>query len=124
MGATPTPERFSLLLGLAVVMLVTLPRYLLGGHQSRLTLLGVALVVVIGVALAHWRLLADEARRRLPALLRRLAVCLVAGVALTAGWQLLAAGWQGWAILVSHGATLGLLLHALGLWWKPLESSE
>ncbi|MBB3229991.1 hypothetical protein [Halomonas stenophila] len=121
MGASPTPERLSLLVGLAAVMLVSLPRYLMEGQQSRLTLLGIALVVVSGVALAQWRLLAAEARGRLPVLLRRLVVCLVAGVLVTAGWQLLAAGWRGWALLVSHGATAGLLLHALGLWWKPVD---
>ncbi|MDR5865716.1 hypothetical protein [Halomonas koreensis] len=120
MGATSSPERLSLLLGLAVMMAATLPRYLIGDHQTRLILLAVAILAVLGVALAQWRLLAAEARRRLPALLRRLAACLVAGLAAMAAWQGLVAGWQGGALLASHGTTLGVLLHAMGIWFRPV----
>ncbi|RTR06273.1 hypothetical protein [Halomonas nitroreducens] len=120
MGATPTPERLSLLVGLAVMMLASVPRYLSGAYQTRLTLLLIAIAAVAVVAVVHWRLLAAEARARLPALMRRLAACLVAGVVAMGAWQGLAAGWGGGALLASHGATLGLLLHALGLWWKPV----
>lgn len=116
MGATPTPERLSLLLGLLALMLASLPRYLLAGHQTRLTLLLIAVAVVAAVALTHWRLLGVASRARLPGLLRRLLACLALGAVVMAGWQGLVAGWQGWPVLASHGATLGLLLHALGLW--------
>ncbi|MFG6136969.1 hypothetical protein [Halomonas sp. B23F22_10] len=121
MGATSSPERLSLLVGLAVMMAATLPRYLIGGHQTRLILLAFAIVAVLGVALAQWRLLAAEARARLPALLRRLVVFLVVGLVAMAAWQGLVAGWSGWALLASHGTTLGLLLHALGIWLRPLR---
>ena len=97
MGATSSPERLSLLVGLAVMMAATLPRYLIGGHQTRLILLAFAIVAVLGVALAQWRLLAAEARARLPALLRRLVVFLVVGLVAMAVWQGLVAGWSGWA---------------------------
>ncbi|MBB3140741.1 hypothetical protein [Halomonas organivorans] len=120
MGATSSPERLSLLVGLAVMMAATLPRYLAGGHQTRLTLIVMAIVAVLGVALAQWRLLAAEARVRLPALLRRLLACLALGLVAMAAWQLAVAGWGGWVLLASHGTTLGLLLHAVGLWWKPV----
>lgn len=122
MGATSSPERLSLLVGLAVMMAATLPRYLIGGHQTRLILLAFAIVAVLGVALAQWRLLAAEARSRLPALLRRLVVCLAVGLVAMAAWQGLVAGWSGWALLASHGTTLGLLLHALGIWLRPVVS--
>ncbi len=121
MGATSSPERLSLLVGLSVMMAATLPRYLIGGHQTRLILLGFAVVAVVGVALAQWRLLAAEARTRLPALLRRLRVCLAAGLVAMAAWQGLVAGWGGWALLASHGTTLGLLVHALTIWLRPVR---
>ncbi|MCL7939018.1 hypothetical protein M8009_01700 [Halomonas sp. ATCH28] len=116
MGATPTAERLSLLLGLGVLMLGTLPRYLVGGHETRLSLMLMALAVVAVVSVLQWRLLPGEARSRLPALLRRLGLCLVAGLVVMAAWHALTSDFFGWELLVSHGATLGLLLHALGLW--------
>ncbi|MCK2183249.1 hypothetical protein [Halomonas getboli] len=122
MGATSSPERLSLLVGLAAMMAATLPRYLVGGHHTRLTLLALAIVAVLGVALAQWRLLAAEARARLPALLRRLLICLIVGLVAMAAWQGLVAGWSGLALLASHGTTLGLLLHALGIWIRPVVS--
>nr|WP_221188507.1 hypothetical protein [Halomonas cerina] len=99
-------------------MLAAVPRYLAGGHQTRLSLLLMAMVVVVVVALLQWRLLAVEARACLPALLRRLGLCLVAGLVVMSGWHALVGGGVGWAVLISHGATLGLLLHALWLWVK------
>ncbi|MDW7748875.1 hypothetical protein [Halomonas sp.] len=116
MGATPTAERLSLLLGLGVLMLATLPRYQVGGHETQLSLMLMALAVVGVVAVLQWRLLPGEARSRLPALLRRLGLCLGAGLVVMAAWHALTSDFFGWELLVSHGATLGLLLHALGLW--------
>ncbi|MDZ7852814.1 MAG: hypothetical protein U5L98_09280 [Halomonas sp.] len=118
MGATPTPERLSLLLGLGILMLATLPRYLAGGHETRLSVMLMALAVVALVILLQWRLLSAEARSRLPALLRRLGLSLVAGTIVMALWHTLTSDFFGWELLVSHGATLGLLLHALSLWVK------
>lgn len=116
MGARPTPERLSLLLGLALLMLATVPRYLVGGHGTRLNLILMALVVVLVVAILQWRLLAAEARARLPRLLGRLGACLVAGLAGMGAWHALFSDFIGWELLISHAATLGLLLHALWLW--------
>lgn len=116
MGGQPTPERLSLLLGLGVLMLAAVPRYLAGGHETRLSLLLMALAVVAVVALLQWRLLTTEARRRLPALLRRLALCLGVGLIGMGLWQGLVSGTLVWVLWLSYGATLGLLLHALWLW--------
>ncbi|MEQ6917552.1 hypothetical protein [Halomonas aquatica] len=119
MGATPTAERLSLLLGLGVMMLATLPRYLVAGLETRLSLMLMAIAVVAIVTLLQWRLLEREARLRLPRLMRRLALCLAAGVVVMTVWHALTSDFFGWELLASHGATLGLLLHALWLWWRP-----
>lgn len=116
MGATPTAGRLSLLLGLGVLMLATLPRYLAGGHETRLSLMLISLAVVAVVIVVQWRLLSREARSRLPALLRRLGLFLVTGLVVMTAWHTLTSDFFGWELLASHGATLGLLLHALWLW--------
>ena len=116
MRAKPSAERLSLLLGLAAVMLVTLPRYYAGGHSSHISLMLMALAVVVVVSVLQWRQLADEARARLPALLRRLGLSLAVGLAVMLGWHALTSDFFGWELVLSHGATLGLLLHALWLW--------
>ncbi|MFY0990279.1 hypothetical protein [Halomonas sp. C05BenzN] len=118
MGVNPTAERLSLMLGLAVLMLATVPRYLAGGHETRLMLILAAVATVVVVSLFHWRLLGEEARARLPGLLGRLGLSLLAGLAGMGIWHALFTDWIGWELLVAHGATLGLLLHALWLWWK------
>ena len=118
MGASPTPERLSLVLGLALLMLATIPRYLVGGHDSRLNLILLALAVVAAVAVVQWRLLEAGARRRLPRLLGRLGGCLAAGLAVMGLYHALFTDFIGWELLIAHGATLGLLLHALSLWVK------
>ena len=114
----PSAERLTALLGVLVVMLATLPRYLYGGHETRLSLMLMACAVVVAVTLLHWRLLDNAARRRVPSLLRRLGFCLLAGLALMAGWYALAANLTGWQVLLSHGTTAGLLMHVLSLWWR------
>lgn len=116
MGAPSTPERLSLMLGLALLMLATLPRYLAGGHETRLNLILIALAVVVAVAVVHWRMLDTAARKRLPALLGRLGISLVAGLAGMGLWHALFTDWISWQLLIAHAATLGLLLHALWLW--------
>lgn len=118
MGANPTPERLSLMLGLVLLMLATVPRFLAGGHETRLSLLLIAVAVVVVVAFIHWRMLTGDARRRLPGLLGRLGLGLLAGLAGMGAWHALFTDWIGWQLLLAHGATLGLLLHALWLWWR------
>lgn len=123
MQNTATPERFSLMLGLLVLMLANVPRYLAGGHESRLTLIYMACAVVTAVAVMHWRLLAHSERARLPILIRRLCFALVAGLALMGGWHALMTDWISWQLLIAHGATLGLLIHAVWLWWRPANEA-
>ncbi|CAM4174190.1 hypothetical protein VRRI112168_16765 [Vreelandella rituensis] len=120
---TPTAERLSVALGLCVVMLATLPRYLAGGHESRQTLILIALGVVALATFMQWRILPQDARARLPGLLKRLVGMLVVGSLLMGLWHWLFTDWISWQVLVSHGATLGLLLHVLSLWWSS-ETTE
>ncbi|NWN82349.1 MAG: hypothetical protein HLX48_05070 [Halomonas sp.] len=121
MGARPTPERLSLLVGLVVVMLATLPRYLVGDHGNRFNLMLMALPLVGLVAVLQWRLLDSAGRSGLPRLLGRLGLCLLAGLAGMGAWHGLFSDFVGWELWVSHGATLGLLLHAITLWVRPLS---
>ncbi|MGJ7456844.1 hypothetical protein [Halomonas sp. RA08-2] len=118
MGTQPTPERLSLMLGLVLLMLSTLPRYLVGGHDNRFNLILIALVVVAGVAAAHWRLLESEARARLPRLMGRLGLCMALGLAGMGLYHALFTDFIGWELLIAHGATLGLLFHALSIWLR------
>ncbi|SFU29661.1 hypothetical protein [Halomonas korlensis] len=118
MEARPTPERVSLLLGLGILMLSILPRYLAGGHQTRLTLIVISLSVVGVVALVQWWLLSVDDKRFLPRLLARLAIAMITGLVVMGLWHLLFSDWTSWQRLISHGATLGLLLHALTLGWQ------
>ena len=118
MGAQPSPERLSLMLGLILLMLSTIPRYLVGGHDNRLNLVLIALAVVAAVAAVQWRMLEAEARMRLPRLLKRLGLCLAVGLAGMGLYHALFTDFIGWELLIAHGATLGLLLHALLLWFR------
>ncbi|GHE19629.1 hypothetical protein [Halomonas urumqiensis] len=121
MGSQPTAERLSLLIGLVGLMLATLPRYVAGGHATRLNLILVALAVVVVVAVANWRMLSITSRQRLPELFKRLGLCLVAGMLGMGAWHAVFSDWLSWQLLLAHGATLGLLLHALWLWVRPYE---
>ena len=123
MKALPTPERLSIMLGLVVLMLATVPRYLAGGHDNRLTLILMAAAVVAAVSAVHWRMLEPAERQRLPALLGRFGLCLVAGAILMGAWHALFTAWLSWQLLLAHGATLGLLLHVFWLWWRPTGAS-
>lgn len=116
--APTSPERISVALGLCVVMLATLPRYMAGGHETRQTLIIIALVLVAFVAIVQWRMLAVESRRRLPQLCKRLVVMLLLGMVVMGSWHALFTDWISWQVFISHGATLGVLLHALSLWWS------
>ncbi|MGP9767885.1 hypothetical protein ACT3UM_19390 [Halomonas sp. AOP13-D3-9] len=116
--APTSPERISVALGLCIVMLATLPRYVAGGHETRQTLIIIALALVAFVAVIQWRLLALEARRRLPQLCKRLVAMLLLGMVVMGGWHALFTDWISWQVFISHGATLGVLMHALSLWWS------
>lgn len=119
MQINPSPERLSVMLGLLLVILATLPRYVDEGLNTRLSLLAIVFVVVAAIAIIHWRLLTSTARIQLLPLLRRLGIAVLVGLALMTVWHAFSSAWSRWQILLSHGATLGLLLHVLGLWWKP-----
>ena len=123
MHNTATPERFSLMLGLLVLMLANVPRYLAGGHETRLTLICMACAVVAAVAVMHWRLLVPPERARVPTMIRRLCFALLAGLILMGGWHALMTDWISWQLLITHGATLGLLIHAVWLWWRPANEA-
>lgn len=120
----PSAERLTVLLGLLVVMLATLPRYVAGGHDTRLSLMSIACVAIAVVAAWQWRQLEHIARQRVPALLSRLGACLLTGLAALTVWHALMAGLPGWELLLSHGTTAGLLLHVLSLWWRRETSSS
>lgn len=122
MNATPTAERLSIMLGLLVLMLSTIPRYLAGGHDNRLTMITLALVAVAAVAVVHWRMLGASERHRLPMLLKRFGVSLLAGLGLMGAWHALMTDWISWQLFIAHATTAGLLLHVLWLWWRPSET--
>lgn len=113
-----TPERISLGAGLGLIMLATLPRYFLGGHETRLTLVLMAIAAILVVTLIQWRLLPSADRKRLPGLLQRLMGLLVLGTALGFAWYVVTGTGNGWPLSLSHGATAGLLLFALSLWHR------
>ncbi|MDR5858630.1 hypothetical protein FZZ93_04930 [Halomonas eurihalina] len=119
-----SPERCSLLLGLLILMVASVPRYLVGGHDTHLALLAIGGVAVASLTVFQWWLLPAELRAVLPTLMRRLIACMAIGLLAMGIWHALFGAWSGWPLLVSHGATLGLLLHALGVWWKPLDNEN
>ena len=114
MAVSATPERLSVMTGVLAAILATVPRYVVNGNQGRLILILLAFAAVATVTGLSWRLLSREARRRFPGLLARLVAMLLLGIGLVALWQLFTNGLDG-LLLLSHGATLGLLLHALAM---------
>lgn len=113
-----SPERISVAIGLCMVMLATLPRYMAGGHETRQTLIVIAFGVVAIAAIVQWRLLPVASRQQLPKLLKRLVAMLLLGAAIMGVWHALFTDWISWQVFISHGATLGVLLHTLSLWWS------
>lgn len=124
MHAEPTAERLSLLAGLLILMLATVPRFIAGDYGNRLSLISIALAVVAVVAFLNWRMLDADQRRRLPQLGKRLLLALLAGLVVMGLWHALFTAWISWQLLLAHGATLGLLLHAVLLWWRPICHSR
>lgn len=119
--STPfTSARWSVLAGLAAVMLLSIPRYWFLRDDTRLTLL-LVLLVAVGVALAgFWYMMASDERARCPAALRNLAICLVVGCVAIALWHVVEHGAQSLvaSVIVSQGAALGLLVHVLSRLWR------
>lgn len=112
-------ERVSVALGLCVVMLASLPRFMADGYSTRQTLIIMAVVLVASAAIAQWRMLTSEGRRKLPRLCLRLALMMIVGAAIMGVWHALFTAWISWQVFISHAATCGLLIHAVSLWWKP-----
>ncbi|MEA2117615.1 hypothetical protein [Halovibrio sp. HP20-50] len=119
-----SPERISVAFGLCVVMLAALPRYIAGGHETRQTLIVVALVLVASAAVIQWRMIPAEARQRLPNLFKRLILMMLLGTLVMAGWHALVTEWISWQVFISHAATLGVLMHALSLWWTGARQAD
>ncbi|WP_249976731.1 hypothetical protein [Vreelandella olivaria] len=119
---TYSPERISIAIGLCVVMVSALPRYMVGGHETRQTLLLIALAFVAGAAVLQWRMLPVSARQYLPSLIKRLLAMMVLGVLIMGGWHTLFTAWISWQVFISHAATCGLLLHAVSLGWQKRET--
>lgn len=115
----PSAERVSLMLGLVLVILGNVPRFVVGGYETRLSL---ALAFALAVAVAgvfQWRQLSAESRKRLPLLTKRLLACFVGGIAVIGLVYLLSGGWIGWELLIAYGVGTGLIGYALWLWWMP-----
>ena len=119
--APATPERISVGVGLCVVMLAALPRFIIHGLETRQTLIGLAIVAVAVVMAINYRMLNVAERKRLPKLFKAMLLAMVAGIAVMAAWHGITSDWFSWQELISHGTTLGLLLHVVNLWRKPLS---
>ena len=103
------------------MMLSAFPRYAVGGHESRQTLLLIALAFVASAAVLQWRMLSVTARQGLPKLIMRLVMMMVVGALVMGSWHALFTDWISWQVFISHAATAGLLLHAISLWWFRRE---
>ncbi|MHB0775579.1 hypothetical protein [Halomonas sp. WWR20] len=119
MTSASSASRLSVLLGLLAVMLATVPRYWVGHHETRMTLILIAAGVVAIVLALQWHLLDKEQRRAVPSWLAHLAGGLLAGLVLAGIWYgFFSAQAHVWPIILSHGTTLGLFIHVLGSGWR------
>ncbi|RUR34747.1 hypothetical protein ELY33_00775 [Vreelandella andesensis] len=116
-----SPERISVALGLCIVMVAAIPRYMAEGHETRQTLLLIALAIVAVAAAVQWKMLSDSARKALPKLCQRLLIMLIMGALVMGAWHGLFTDWISWQVFISHAATCGLLFHAISLWWKQRD---
>ncbi|SDN13189.1 hypothetical protein [Vreelandella arcis] len=116
-GNPASAQRVSSALGLCVVMLTALPRYLAGGNETRLSLILVAFVVVLVATVMQWRLLSDAGRRCLPGMLKRLLLMMGLGLLVMGAWHALFTDWISWQVFISHASTFGLIAHVISLWW-------
>lgn len=117
-SAVPTSaQRVSSAFGLCIVMLATLPRYMAGGNETRLSLIIMALVIVLVAVVVQWRMLSTAERHRLPGMCKRLAAMMGLGALVMGGWHALFTDWISWQVFISHAATFGLVTHVISLWW-------
>ncbi|MCO7245306.1 hypothetical protein [Halomonas sp. Mc5H-6] len=117
-GKAASANKVSSALGLCVVMLAALPRYMAGGHETRLTLILLALVAVLVATVLQWRLLPREGRQQLPGRLKRLSIMMILGVLVMGAWHALFTDWMSWQVFISHASTFGLVAHVVSLWWS------
>ncbi|SDX46262.1 hypothetical protein SAMN05443545_105344 [Aidingimonas halophila] len=113
-----TPQRLSTLLGLLILIVASIPRYVINQHMTRLTLLLIAFAAVAVVVIWHWRGLDQASRMQVPHFVRRLGGWLLAGLAVTALWQIATHGIIIWPLWLSQAAVSGLLLHVATLWMR------
>ncbi|MGM0542275.1 MAG: hypothetical protein ACQERP_00140 [Pseudomonadota bacterium] len=116
-------QRVSSAFGLCIVMLATLPRYMAGGNETRLSLIIMALVIVLAAVVVQWRMLSAAQRHRLPGMLKRLAAMMGLGVLVVGAWHALFTDWISWQVFISHAATFGLVAHVISLWWATDKGS-
>ncbi|MCI0511229.1 hypothetical protein C8E00_101650 [Chromohalobacter marismortui] len=118
-AASPSAARLSVMIGLLLVTLCSWPRYQLGGYDTHSGLLAMVAAGLAVVIIAYWRRMTKKQRELLPARLKWLVVAFVAGGLIMALWHYgLASARTEWATVLSHGATAGLLLHAISTGWR------
>lgn len=116
---SPSAARLSVMVGLLLVTLCSWPRYQLGGYDTHSGLLAMVAVGLAVVIVAYWRRMTVSQRRLLPIRLKWLAMSFViGGVVMTTWYYGLASSRAEWATVLSHGATVGLLLHAISTGWR------
>ena len=115
---TLTATRWSTLLGLWLVMLVSLPRYWLQHDMTRLALLAILMIAIAVALVAFWRLMASAQRERCPAAIKHLGGCLLIGCLLIGAWHWIDAAADHWSVILSQGTALGLLLHVVSRVWR------
>ncbi|WP_187775945.1 hypothetical protein [Salinicola corii] len=113
-----TATRWSTLLGLWVVMLVSLPRYWFLHDTTRLLLLAILAAAITVALIGLWYLMAAAERHRCRGAVGHLIVCLAVGGLLIAAWHWTSAAAEHWAVVVSQGAALGLLIHVVLRIWR------
>jgi len=120
--ASPSASRLSVMIGLLLVTLCSWPRYQLGGYDTHSGLLAMVAVGLAAVIIAYWRRMTVKQRELLPTRLKWLVMSFVAGGVIMAIWHYgLASTRVGWATVLSHGATAGLLLHAISTGWRARQ---
>ncbi|WP_110687399.1 hypothetical protein [Salinicola aestuarinus] len=113
-----TATRWSVLAGLAAVMLSSLPRYWVVRDDTRLILLLILLAAVTIALTVFWRMMQGNERAKCPGALKWLAICFMGGYVLMTVWQATQSGAVIWTQVASQGAALGLLLHAVSRLWR------
>ena len=115
-----TPQRVSVLAGLAVVMVANVPRFLMSGDNTRLMLIAGFAVAITALGVYIYRQLPDVAKGEVPMLMRRLLVWMVVGLAAMAAFNfaapMLDRVQEGGLEVLVDGLTLGLVAHVISLW--------